>query len=194
MSRQETCNSPKNRNLSADSPNLLSLKACGLSGTRSLLAFLVFLFGGDRLRFSPPPTDLAWTWKLFSPCSKPSNLRYTFIIVKCWKCTYLLSPVFVFKSPRSFLSFTLWGLRMSIEEFKMSLSSKIPVGVIWGWKYHWSLFYAFSLFLSIQILPKDHSLQRSCAACRPGLAGFCLVQFVLSGWRYIFESTQETSS
>ena len=71
---KKTCNSPKNRNLSADSPNLLSLKAFGLSRTRSLLAFLVFLLGGDRLRFSLPATDLAWIWKLFSPCSKPSNL------------------------------------------------------------------------------------------------------------------------
>ena len=60
--------SPRNINLSADSPNLFS-------GPESrAAAFLVFLLGGDLRMFSVPATALVWMWKLFRPASNPSNL------------------------------------------------------------------------------------------------------------------------
>ena len=60
--------SPRNMNLSADSPNLFS-------GPESkAAAFLVFLLGGDLRMFSVPATALVWMWKLFRPASNPSNL------------------------------------------------------------------------------------------------------------------------
>ena len=62
-------------NLSVDSANLFEslLNILGLSKEKSRLVFLVFLLGGDFLIFSLP-TDLVWMWKLFKPCSNPSNL------------------------------------------------------------------------------------------------------------------------
>ena len=67
-------NLPKNINLSEESPNFPSLTFFVLSNVNSRLAFLVFLFGGDFLEFSRP---LACIWKLFRPCSNPSNLKQT---------------------------------------------------------------------------------------------------------------------
>ena len=77
-------------NLSPDSPNFDSF--LGLSSTRSRLVFLVFLFGGDFLAFS---RILLWMWKLFSPCSNPSNLKQT-------KCPVLISELHDWKKEIKF--------------------------------------------------------------------------------------------
>ena len=123
-------NLPKNINLSEESPNFPSLTFFVLSNVNSRLAFLVFLFGGDFLEFSRP---LACIWKLFRPCSNPSNLKQTKVKI-AWFYTGIRNDLFrprflLLNSPRNFLSLILWGLRISKDEFNSSSSSYLPPGV-----------------------------------------------------------------
>ena len=126
-------NLPKNINLSEESPNFPSLTFFVLSNVNSRLAFLVFLFGGDFLEFSRP---LACIWKLFRPCSNPSNLKQTKVKI-AWFYTGIRIDLFrprflLLNSPRNFLSLILWGLRISKDEFNSSSSSYLPPGVTYS--------------------------------------------------------------
>ena len=178
--------SPRNMNLSADSPNLFS-------GPESrAAAFLVFLFGGDLRMFSVPATAFVWMWKLFRPASNPSNLArgnsqflfcLTKLVLELQRRRPLLGPspwLLNLREPllealiSSPLEPRLLGVKVSYFPLPNSLwTQNVQRGVQKlllikrsNWCYlNWKIRWTFKRVCNDHSL-KDRSWRMNCSACR----------------------------